>query len=144
MKVLIHNQNELIALVSGLSSSGEYPIKIDYKVGVNRTISQNALSHVIYSDIAKYLISKGRADWDASMVKKSLKNKFLGWSKESYTDILTGEITEREVLRHTADLDKGEMTFYITQVIEWAESIGCQIKIPATCEYRNLMEIQNK
>jgi len=143
VKVSIHTQNELIAFVSGLSLRGEYPIKIDYKTGVNRSLSQNALSHVIYSEISKYLIGKGRADWDAAMVKRSLKNKFIGWYKESYTDISTGEITNKEVLRHTSDLDKGQMMHYLTQVIEWAESIGCHVKIPATCEYRNLIEVQN-
>ena len=72
-----------------------------------------------------------------------LKNKLLGWDIETFTDILTGAKTEREVLRHTSQLTKGEMMDYLTQIIEWAESIGCEIRIPVNSEYMRLMESQN-
>ena len=108
-----------------------------------RSLSQNALQHVIYSDISKYLISKGRKDWTPEYTKKQLKNKFLGWVNEEYIDIETGERTIKSVLKPTAGLDKGDAYHYTTQIIEWAESIGCEIRIPAKCEYRELMERQN-
>jgi hypothetical protein len=108
-----------------------------------RSISQNSLQHVIYSDISKYLISKGRIEWTEKKVKESLKSKFLGWEQREIIDVVTGEITVKEMLRESSKLDVGEAFHYTTQIIEWAESIGCEIKIPAKCEYREIMERQN-
>lgn len=107
-----------------------------------RSLSQNALQHVIYTDVSKYLVKRGRIDWTPLYTKKQLKNKFLGWVSEVYVDIKTGEKTVREVLKSTAGLDKGDAHQYTTQIIEWSESIGCEIKIPAKCEYRDLMNQQ--
>ena len=108
-----------------------------------RSISQNSLQHVIYNEISKYLISKGRIEWTEKKVKESLKSKFLGWEQREIIDVVTGEITVKEMLRESSKLDVGEAFHYTTQVIEWAESIGCEIKIPAKCEYREIMERQN-
>lgn len=108
-----------------------------------RSISQNSLQHVIYSDISKYLISKGRIEWTEKKVKESLKSKFLGWEQREIIDVVTGEITVKEMLKESSKLDVGEAFHYTTQIIEWAESIGCEIKIPAKCEYREIMERQN-
>ena len=143
MKIVIHNSSEFLAFASGLAQSNEWPLTIDYKTGVSRSISQNALSHSVYSEISRYLISKGRADCSSAWIKKMLKNKLLGWEVDSFTDIVTGEKTEREVLRHTSQLTKGEMMDYLTQIIEWAESIGCEIRIPVNSEYMKLMDSQN-
>ena len=109
-----------------------------------RSISQNSLQHVIYSDISKYLISKGRIEWTEKKVKESLKSKFLGWEQREIIDVVTGEITVKEMLRESSKLDVGEAFHYTTQIIEWAESIGCGIKIPAKCEYREIMERQSQ
>lgn len=108
-----------------------------------RSLSQNALQHVIYGDVSKYLISHGRTDWTPEKVKESLKNKYLGWESREFVDVETGEVKTREVLRSTAKLDKGESCHYTTQIIEWAASIGFEVRIPAKCEYRDLMERQN-
>ena len=143
MKAVIHNSSEFLAFASGLAQSNQWPLTIDYKHGVSRSISQNALSHSIYSEVSKYLISKGRTDCSPDWIKKMLKNKLLGWDVETFTDILTGAKTQREVLRHTSQLTKGEMMDYLTQIIEWAESIGCEIRIPVNSEYMKLMESQN-
>lgn len=142
-KVVIHNSGELGALISGLAQANTYPINISYSTAGNRSLSQNALQHCIYAELSRYLIAKGRADCTAKWIKQMLKNKFLGWVSESFTDISTGEKFTKEVLRHTADLDKGEAGHYTTQIIEWAESIGCQIKIPANSEYMKFLEAQN-
>lgn len=143
-KALITSKGELIALFSGLSQSNEYPLNITYSKHGKRSLSQNALQHSIYGEISRYLISKGRTDWSADKVKLSLKSKFLGWDIEEVTDILTGEITSKEILRKSSDLDKGESYHYTTQIIEWAESIGCEIRIPVTSEYYRLREEQEK
>lgn len=109
-----------------------------------RSLSQNALQHVLYSDISKYLIANGRTEWTPEKVKESLKSKYLGWIDKEFTDVETGEVVTRSVLRPTSKLDKGEACHYTTQIIDWAESIGCEVRIPAKCEYREMMERQDQ
>lgn len=109
-----------------------------------RSLSQNALQHVIYTEISEYLVSKGRKHCVPVWVKDALKNQFLGWESVEFTDLNTGEITKREVLRPTKDLDVGESCNYTTQILGWAQSIGCNIKIPAKCEYRDMINKQNE
>ncbi len=109
-----------------------------------RSLDQNAFQHVIYGELSTYLITKGRTDCTPDWVRNALKNKFLGWEPREFTDIVTGEKRGREVLRSTAALDKGEACHYITQIIEWASSIGYEVKIPAKCEYRDMLNKQNE
>lgn len=109
-----------------------------------RSLSQNAFQHVIYSDISEYLISKGREHCTPAWVKSALKNQFLGWTETEFTDLNTGEITKRQVLRSTKDLDVGESCHYTTHILDWAQSIGCNIKMPAKCEYRDMLNKQNE
>jgi hypothetical protein len=145
-KLTISSLGWLVAELTKLITSNQDKA---YRVNVKlwrekRSLSQNAFQHVIYGDISKYLISKGRSDWTEKVTKKNLKNKFLGWEKEEYTDIETGEITIKEVLISTAGLDVGDSFNYTTNILGWAESIGCEIKIPSKCDYRELMERQNQ
>jgi hypothetical protein len=109
-----------------------------------RSLSQNALQHAIYDDVSKYLMSKGRADCTPEWIKDMLKNKFLGWVDREFTDVKSGEKTIHQVLRSTAALDKGESFTYTTAILEWASSIGCEIRLPAKCEYRELMDMQKE
>lgn len=109
-----------------------------------RTLDQNALQHCIYAEVSVYLVSKGRKDCNPKWVKRMLKNQFLGWTDEIFVNVLTGGKEVRQELRSTSKLDKGEAYQYTTQILDWACSIGCEIKIPAKCEYRDLMEIQSK
>jgi len=125
-----------------LKSGKRYRVKI-VEWREKRSITQNALQHCIYETVSKFLISKGR-DWSAVKVKDNLKNKFLGWHDSEFTDVMTGEIIIKSVLVPTSGLDKGESYHYTTQIIEWSESIGCEIKIPAKCDYRDLMDLQNE
>ena len=119
-----------------------------YRVSVvewrdKRSLSQNSLQHSVYTELSKYLISKGRKDWTPKKVKFEMKNNFLGWEQTECTNIHTGEITIKETLKCTSGLDKGESYHYTTQVLDFAQSIGCTIRIPAKCDYRELMEQQN-
>jgi len=109
-----------------------------------RSLSQNAFQHVIYDDISKYLISKGRKDWGPKFTKKNMKNNFLGWELTEYTDVKTGEVTTREELISTSGLDVGVACDYITKLLDFAQSIGCDIKIPAHCDYRDYLNKQDE
>ncbi len=118
--------------------------RIDFKEWRDaRTLSQNAFQHAIYEDISRYLIGRGRSECTPPWVKDAVKNRFLGWVDKVFVDIKTGEKTVRQVLRSTSKLDPGEACYYIDQLLEWASSIGLEIKIPAKCEYRDYKEVQN-
>ena len=107
-----------------------------------RSLSMNALQHVIYEEISRYLVARGRTDWTPRKVKDELKNQYLGWEDQEFTDLKTGQKTTRPVLRSTAGLDRGEAVFYTDQILEFASSIGCEIKIPARGEYADYREAQ--
>lgn len=133
-----------IASLYDLHEEAEGDLKLVVTNTSKRSLSQNALQHCIYAELSVYLVSKGRKDCTPKWVKEMLKNKFLGWTQKAFTDVLTGEVVQRDVLRKTSSLDKGEATIYTTQILEWADSIGCQIKIPAQCDYRDAIMEQNK
>ncbi|MFK5949872.1 MAG: DUF5777 family beta-barrel protein [Methylococcales bacterium] len=59
-------------------------------------------------------------------------------------DIETGVVSTHKELKKTSDLDVGESCDYTTKVLDWAQSIGCEIKIPVKCDYRNYLEKQNE
>lgn len=119
------------------------PLKVVIKQAGKRSLSQNAFSHAIYQDVSKYLIQRGREDCTPEWVKQMLKNTFLGWEEIEIVNVVTGERVIRQELRHTSKLSKGEMMNYITQLLDWAESIGCQIKIPVNSDYFKYMESMN-
>ena len=110
----------------------------------NRSLSQNALQHVMYGEISKYLISKGRQDCNPEWVKMMLKNSFLGWRSETFTDVKTGEKVQRDQLVKTSSLDKGEALEYTQNIINWARDIGLEIKIPENSDYMKHMREQNE
>ena len=109
----------------------------------SRSLSMNAFQHVIYKNISEYLISKGRKDWTEKHTKEQMKNNFLGWRRDEFTNVLTGEVEIKETLIPTSGLDAGEAYNYTFSLLDWAQSIGCEIKIPEKCDYRDLQEKQN-
>ena len=118
-------------------------LKVKITNSGKRSLSQNAFQHVCYQEISKYLAAKGRNEWTPEFVKKNLKNKMLGWQTETFVDVKTGERRDIWTLKSSSKLDKGEAMNYITQILDWAESIGCHIRIPEDSEYMKLMQSQN-
>lgn len=119
------------------------PLKFRITSMGNRTLSQNAFQHVCYQEISDYLISKGRKDCNPEWVKQMLKNSFLGWRSESFTDVKTGQVMQRDVLVKTSSLDKGEALEYTQNIINWAQDIGLMIKIPENSDHMMHMRAQN-
>ncbi len=103
-----------------------------------RSLSQNALAHVWFNEISAYLMKRGKSFATPEWVKDALKHSYLGYEEREMTDVITGEKTTIHSLRHTADLETGEMNFFLSQVEAWAVSIGCRLTIPADCEYMRL------
>lgn len=108
-----------------------------------RSLNQNALSHMWYSEISDWLIRRGKNFASPEWVKDAMKHTYLGYVEREMVDVVTGETTVIRSLRHTSDLDTGDMHFYLTQVEGWALRLGCKLTVPADSEYMNLKEKQN-
>ncbi len=91
-----------------------------------RSLSQNALSHMWYSEISEYLISRGKTFATPAWVKDALKHTYLGYETKDLVDVVTGEITTIQSLRHTSDLDTGEMYIFLCKV----EALGGEYWLP--------------
>ncbi len=52
----------------------------------------------------------------AAWVKDALKHTYLGYETKELVDVVTGEITTIQSLRHTSDLDTGEMYVFLCKV----------------------------
>ncbi|APL17473.1 YbcN family protein [Escherichia coli] len=107
-----------------------------------RSLSQNALSHMWYTEISDYLINSGRTDATPEWVKRNLKKTYLGCEEVTYTDFITGEKTTTWEPRHTADLDTGEMHIFLVKVEMWCAQFGLALTIPNGCEYQQLRDKQ--
>ncbi|MDP8184381.1 hypothetical protein [Phocoenobacter skyensis] len=108
-----------------------------------RSISQNSLSHMWYKEMSDVFIKKN-PKYTPEKVKDMMKNTFLGWEEKEYINAITKEITIKSELRHTSDLDVGEMKFYLDQVYDWALDLGISLTIPENSEYMELQRKQNK
>ncbi|MCI1898542.1 MAG: YbcN family protein [Enterobacter sp.] len=107
-----------------------------------RSLSQNSLSHVWYEEISEYLIASGRTDATKEWVKRNLKKTFLGYEDVEYTDFTTGEKTVERQLRHTSDLDTGDMHHFMCQVERWCAQFGLVLTIPQSSEFQVLRDKQ--
>jgi len=108
----------------------------------SRSLSQNATFHMWVGEISKYLIKRGKTDWNADFTKLNLKHTFLGYEDIEHIDMTTGEVTVKSQLRHTSDCDTGEMYHFMGLVEQWAANIGCLVTIPRFCEYRSLQALE--
>lgn len=100
-----------------------------------RSLSQNAMSHIWYREIAKAMEKKGhKVNYEnpAEAWKLWLKKRFLGVST-----VNIGKHTLEEIKR-TSDLNSGEMAHYLDQVYHWAIDLGIILTIPKECEYAEI------
>ncbi|ECW2977148.1 YbcN family protein [Salmonella enterica] len=107
-----------------------------------RSLSQNSLSHMWYAEISEYLIRRGKYFATPDWVKDALKHTYLGYETKERVDVVSGEITIVQSLRHTSDLDTGDMYIFLCKVEAWAMDIGCHLTIPQSCEYQLLRDKQ--
>lgn len=107
-----------------------------------RSIPQNSLQHMWYAEISAYLIKRGKPFASPEWVKDAMKHTFLGYESREMINVKSGERTQNQTLRHTAELDTGDMHHYLTQVEAWAMNIGCRLTVPADSEYNQLRQKQ--
>ncbi|HCR0458369.1 TPA: hypothetical protein OMS79_004830, partial [Enterobacter hormaechei] len=74
-----------------------------------RSLSQNALSHMWYKEISDYLIARGKTFATPEWVKDAMKHTYLGYESKDRVDVVSGEVTTVQSLRHTSELETGEM-----------------------------------
>jgi len=114
------------------------PVSVQLKSHTKRSVSQNALSHKWFGELSRWLISKGKDFATPEWVKAALKSTFLGYVDVVDTDVVTGNKTTRQELRHTSSLDTGEMKLFMDMVYHWALDRGIMLTIPEGCEYQKL------
>lgn len=104
-----------------------------------RTIDQNSLSHMWYTDIAEQANKRLKTNsYTMNSVKHDLKEMFLGYEEIEHKNVITGELTKKLELIKTSDLDAGEMHFFLQQVEAWSYQNGFKLRIPNDSEYRKL------
>ena len=121
----------------------EGPVQVKLSGKKARSLSQNALSHMWYSEVSRWLIGKGKDFATPEWCKDALKNTFLGVEDVFHTDVVTGVSTRRQELRHTSKLDVGEMKLYLDLVYHWCLDRGLMLTIPEGCQYQDLCKREN-
>lgn len=121
----------------------EGPVQVKLSGRKARSLSQNALSHMWYSEVSRWLIGKGKDFATPEWCKDALKNTFLGVEDVFHTDVVTGVSTRRQELRHTSKLDVGEMKLYLDLVYHWCLDRGLMLTIPEGCQYQELCKREN-
>lgn len=114
------------------------PVQVKLSGKKARSLSQNALSHMWYSEVSRWLIGKGKDFATPEWCKDALKNTFLGVEDVFHTDVVTGVSTRRQELRHTSKLDVGEMKLYLDLVYHWCLDRGLMLTMPEGCQYQEL------
>lgn len=107
-----------------------------------RSLSQNSLLHLWLGEISEYLVKSGRTDATPEWVKRNLKKTYLGYEEVEYTDFVTGTKTTELELRHTSDLDTGDMHHFMCQVEGWCAQFGLVLTIPQSSEFQVLRDKQ--
>lgn len=94
----------------------------------SRSLSQNALMHIWFSEMANHFSPKVGVDEEG--IKYLMKNMFLGTE-----DIKVGNTTIPNQVRSTSKLDKGEMMEFLNNIYAWAIDHGVQLSNPQNSEW---------
>lgn len=85
-----------------------------------RSIPQNSSFHLACAMVSKELTKRGGERYTPAYVKEMFKATFLGTERVERLNAVTKELVVTEEVRHTSDLDKGELNFLIGQIQMWA------------------------
>ena len=121
-----------------------FPVKLTISDNFRkRSLSQNALFHKWVNELSVYLIKGGRKDSSPEFCKDLLKHTFLGYEQIERVNAKTGERVTVSQLKHTSELDLGDMNDFMNKCYAWCVDIGLLLTIPHDSEYAMLMEPQN-
>ena len=101
-----------------------------------RSLSQNALMWKWLTEIAQQTKDKGYGDYDSEVMHIYFKDKFC-----VDKPLTIGKTTIQ--VKSTKKLDKGEMTFYMNQIHQWAVNAGFRLSMPEDSEYMKALQSQN-
>ena len=118
------------------------PVAVQMKAHNRRSLSQNRLAQMWYTEISRWLRSEGREFATPEWCKSAMKHTFLGYQDTEQVDVVTGVRTTKQELRHTSKLDTGEMKLYLDLVYAWALEKGLLLTIPDGCEYHKLTKLE--
>lgn len=141
-KIRVNSIAELLNVNAAIRKQG-FPCQVTIS-GAQRSIPQNSLFHQWCDCAAKFFVSMGKTHYangkpmDEVNMKRNLKLTFLGEVEIQDTNLQTGEVKTRYELRHTSDLDKGEMHAFMTCVDKWAADHGIYLPHPEDSEYMRL------
>ena len=124
-----------IALVDMLADGKAVRMKLTK--AAKRSLSQNSLYWKWCSEISEQIKQRTGQEHDPETVHEYFKLKFC-----PQKDVLFGRSNLK--LQSTTRLDKGEFTFYLNQIEQWAVDLGFRLTIPEDSEYRELMKVQDE
>lgn len=131
---LVRHRNEIdIAIKSfrKVMEDWDYSKPLAWKPEIyspSRSLSQNALMHIWFSEMANHFSPK--IDVDEEGIKYLMKNMFLGTE-----DIKVGNTTIPNQVRSTSKLDKGEMMEFLNNIYAWAIDHGVKLSNPQNSEW---------
>ncbi|AOQ26683.1 hypothetical protein [Vibrio phage 2E1] len=96
-----------------------------------RSLSQNALLWMWLTEIAQQTKQKGYGDYNSEDMHEYFKDRFC-----VDKPLTIGKTTIQ--VKSTKKLDKGEMTFYMNQIHQWAVNAGFRLSMPEDSEYAKL------
>lgn len=146
--VTLFNLSQVPAFIKSLTERG-FPLRVRV-MKARRSLDQNALFHMWCEEAAQFFVAMGKthfasgAPMNKENVKANLKATFLGTEPREYIDLTTGEARIQEEVRHTADLDKGEMCAFLTCIDRWAQEYDIPLTHPADSEYAQYMREQGE
>lgn len=129
--------HEVSGYVCDHFENGGGPLKFKITNSGKRSLSQNALYWKWLTEIAQQTKSKGYGAYDSEDMHVYFKDKFC--VDKSLT---IGKTTIQ--VKSTKKLDKGEMTFYMNQIHQWAVNAGFRLSMPEDSEYYQAMQQQNQ
>jgi hypothetical protein len=106
-------------------------LKVKITNSGKRSLSQNALMWKWLTEIAQQTKEKGYGDYDSEDMHEYFKDRFC------VDKLLTIGKTTIQV-KSTKKMDKGEMTFYMNQIHQWAVNAGFRLSMPEDSEYAKL------
>lgn len=129
--------HEVSGYVCDHFENGGGPLKFKITNSGKRSLSQNATMWMWLTEIAQQTKQKGYGDYSSEDMHIYFKDKFC--VDKSLT---IGKTTIR--VKSTRKLDKGEMTFYMNQIHQWAVNAGFRLSMPEDSEYYQAMQQQNQ